>query len=162
MKNEEKEKRQINKESQITTINIFGFFFYIKNYILLENIVWKNSLYHHISFTVFVSWRDIWNAIMIHQSSYGFTLLFRPHDLRPEIYINGLGTTMQISKAMDYLTLISVKHLHFRERQKHVTRKFLLHPVEECASQRYKEKLERNWNNSVCIKVHNFLKSANF
>ena len=134
MKNEEKEKRQINKESQITTINIFGFFFYIKNYILLENIAWKNSLYHHISFTVFVGWRDIWNAIMIHQSSYGFTLLFRPHDLRPEMYINGLGTTTQISKAMDYLILILVKHLHFRERQKHVTRKFLLHPVEVSGS----------------------------
>ena len=48
------------KESQITTMSILGFTFFIKNYILLKNIVVKgkkvkSSLYHHISFTVFMS-----------------------------------------------------------------------------------------------------------
>ena len=47
------------KESQITTMSIFGFTFFIKNYILLKNIVLKgkkvkSSLYYHISFTIFV------------------------------------------------------------------------------------------------------------
>ena len=51
------------KESQIRTMSIFGFTFFIKNYILLKNIVVvkgkkvKSSLYHHISFTVFMSCR---------------------------------------------------------------------------------------------------------
>ena len=33
---------------------------------------------------------------MILQSSYGFALLFRPHNLQPEIYKNRSGTKMQI------------------------------------------------------------------
>ena len=49
------------KESQITTMTIFGFTFFIKNYILLKNIVKgkkvKGILYHHISFTVFMRCR---------------------------------------------------------------------------------------------------------
>ena len=52
-------KNEEYKESQITTMSIFGFTFFIKNYILLKNIVVKgkkvkSSLYHHISFTVFM------------------------------------------------------------------------------------------------------------
>ena len=55
-------KNEEYKESQITTMSIFGFTFFIKNYILLKNIVVKgkkvkSSLYHHISFTVFMSCR---------------------------------------------------------------------------------------------------------
>ena len=47
------------KESQITTMSIFSFTFFIKKYILLKDIVLKDkkvksSLYHHISFTIFV------------------------------------------------------------------------------------------------------------
>ena len=46
-------KNEEYKESQITTMSIFGFTFFIKNYILLKNIVVKgkkvkSSLYHHI------------------------------------------------------------------------------------------------------------------
>ena len=49
------------KECQITT-TISGFTFFIKNYILLINIVEKgkkvkSSSYHHISFTVFMRCR---------------------------------------------------------------------------------------------------------
>ena len=33
---------------------------------------------------------------MLHQSSYGFGLVFRPHDFLPEIYIKRLATTTQI------------------------------------------------------------------
>ena len=33
---------------------------------------------------------------------------------------------------------------------------------ELCISQRYKQKFERNWKNSVCIRISNFAKSANF
>ena len=51
------------KESQITTTGIFCFTFFIKNYIFLKNIVVvkgkkvKSSLYHHISFAVFMRCR---------------------------------------------------------------------------------------------------------
>ena len=52
-------KNEEYKESQITTMSIFGFTFFIKNYILLKNLVVtgkkvKISLYHHISLTVFM------------------------------------------------------------------------------------------------------------
>ena len=91
---------------------------------------------------------------MIQQSSYGFALAFRAHDLRPEIYVNRLGTTTKIFIAMDYLILRSEKYLHFRKRQKYVARNFFAHPVEVtlvifsefCLSQRYKQKLEINLN----------------
>ena len=44
-----------------------------------------------------------------------FVLVFRPHDLRPEMDKNRLGTTRQIFIAMDYLILISEKELQFRK-----------------------------------------------
>ena len=52
-------KNEEYKESQITTMSIFGFTFFVKNYVLLRNIVVKgkkvkSSLYHHVSFTVFM------------------------------------------------------------------------------------------------------------
>ena len=55
-------KHEENKEGQITTMSIFGFTFIIKDYILLKNIVVKgkkvkSSLYHQISFTVFMRCR---------------------------------------------------------------------------------------------------------
>ena len=37
----QRKKNEEYRESQITTINNFGFNFYIKKYILLENIIWK-------------------------------------------------------------------------------------------------------------------------
>ena len=37
----QRKKNEEYRESQITTINNFGFNFYIKNYILVENIIWK-------------------------------------------------------------------------------------------------------------------------
>ena len=52
-------KNEEYKESQITTMSIFGFTFFIQSYILLKTIVVKgkkvkSSLYHHISFAVFM------------------------------------------------------------------------------------------------------------
>ena len=38
-----RKKNEEYKESQITTINTFGFAFYMKNYILLENRVWEKN-----------------------------------------------------------------------------------------------------------------------
>ena len=59
--NEDKENEEY-KESQIATMSIFGFTFFIKIYILLKNIVIKckkvkGSLHHQISFTVFMRCR---------------------------------------------------------------------------------------------------------
>ena len=55
-------KNEEYKESQITTMGIFGITFFTKNYILLKNIVAKgkkvkSSLYHHISFIGFMRCR---------------------------------------------------------------------------------------------------------
>ena len=52
-------KNEEYKKSQITTMSISGFTLFIKNYILLKNVVVKDkqvksSLYHHISFTGFM------------------------------------------------------------------------------------------------------------
>ena len=71
---------------------------------------------------------------MIQQSSHGFALVFRPHDLRPEIYINSLGTTTQIFIAMNYLIPMSEKYLHFREKQNHVEMNYFSHPVKVTGS----------------------------
>ena len=37
----EGKKNKQHEESQITTMKIFGITFYVKHFILLENIVWK-------------------------------------------------------------------------------------------------------------------------
>ena len=52
-----RKKNEEYKESQIATINIFGFTFYRKNYILLESIIEKSSLCQYILFTVFMRCR---------------------------------------------------------------------------------------------------------
>ena len=65
---------------------------------------------------------------------------------------------------------MSEKYLQFGKKQKHVARNFFSHPIEVyipkyffelCVSERYAQKLVRNWNNSVCIKVDSFPKSVN-
>ena len=52
-----KRKKKEYRESQIATINVFGSTCYKNIYILLENIVWKRSLYDHSIFTVFCGCR---------------------------------------------------------------------------------------------------------
>ena len=110
------------KECQITT-TICGFTFFIKNYILLINIVVKgkkvkSSSYHHISFTVFMRCRYLKRSndtskLNIHKYN-NYNII--------KIHINRLTLTMQILIAMDYLILMSEKYLHFTKRQKHVAR----------------------------------------
>ena len=54
-----RKKNEVYEESQITTIYNFGFTFCIKNYALLENIVWKKVVYTFVSsnlVTVFTRW----------------------------------------------------------------------------------------------------------
>ena len=164
-----RKKNEEYRESQITTINIFGFTFYIKNHILLENIACKrvvSTIIFYLRYAlqdiwnagylkrrIFETLQDTWNAVMIQQSSYGFALVFRAHDLRPEIYVNRLGTATKIFIAIDYLILRSEKYVHFRKRQKYVARNFFAHPVEVtsvifsefCVSQRYKQNLKQIW-----------------
>ena len=59
-------------------------------------------------------------------------LVFRPHDLRPEMYINRLGTTTQMFTAVDYRCQRSTFILEKEKKQ--VARKFLSHPVEVTGS----------------------------
>ena len=110
------------KECQITT-TISGFTFFIKNYILLINILVKgkkvkSSSYHHISFTVFMRCRYLKRSNdtpKLNKHKYNNYNIIK-------IHINRLTLTMQILIAMDYLILMSEKYLHFTKRQKHVAR----------------------------------------
>ena len=80
-----KKKNEEYKESQIKTMNIFfGFTFFIKNYILLKNIVSKKVVYipSHFIYS-FNALQDIWNAVMMHQSSLYINIIII-------IYINRL------------------------------------------------------------------------
>ena len=104
------------KESQITTINIFGFIFYIKKlYFARKYLVWKkSSLYHHILFTVFMR-SNIFEMcsnnrrkLNIHKHTLYYIII--------EKYINRLSATTQNFIAMEYLILMSEKHLHFRKK----------------------------------------------
>ena len=116
-----RKKNEEYKESKITTINIFGFAFYIKKYILLENIVWKkSSLRHHILFTVLCV------AEYLKRSNNTPKLNIRKFTNYNmiETQINRLRTTTQIFITMDYLIAMSEKYAHFRKSQKHMARKF--------------------------------------
>ena len=122
--NEDKEKRRIQGKSNNNNEHLW-FYFFIKNDILLKNIVVKSkkvksSLYHHISFTVFMCCR-----IFETQQWYTKANISKCNSYNIiEIYINRLSLTMQLFIAMDCLILMSEKYLHFRKQQKHVLRKF--------------------------------------
>ena len=63
----------------------------------------------------FYALQDIfWDAVMIHQSSYRFALVFRPHDLQPEKHIKRLSSTTQIFIAMDYFIRSSRPEMFLR------------------------------------------------
>ena len=75
---------------------------------------------------------------------------------------------------MDYLIMMLEKYLYFRKRKTHLARTFFSHPMEVTGSmyfgnifqiRRFSKtctNLERNLNNSGCIKVDNFRKPVNF
>ena len=60
--------------------------------------------------------------------------MFILQDLQTEKYINRLGTTTHILKAMDCLIRMSEKHLQSRKIQKHLARKFFTHILEVSVS----------------------------
>ena len=119
-KNEECKKSQ----SQITAINIFGFTFYIKNYILLENIVSKKAVYAIAFYLQFLC-----VAGYLKRSNDTSKLNIHKYT-NYDIIANRLSTTTQILIAMDYFRLVSEKYFHFRKRQKHVAKTPFSHPVE--------------------------------
>ena len=120
-----RKKNQEYDESQITTICIFGFTLYIKNYILLENIVWKKvicTIKFYLQFLCVVAYLKHSNdtaKLNIHK--------YKNYNII-EIYINRLRNTMQIFIAMDNFIPMSEKYLHFRKRQKHLARTFFSPP----------------------------------
>ena len=119
-KNEECKKSQ----SQITAINIFGFTFYIKNYILLENIVLKKAVYAIAFYLQFLC-----VAGYLKRSNDTSKLNIHKYT-NYDIIANRLSTTTQILIAMDNFRLVSEKYFHFRKRQKHVAKTPFSHPVE--------------------------------
>ena len=82
--------------------------------------------------------------------------------------MNRLGTTTKIFIAMDFLMLTSDKNLQFR-KDKSMRQEIFFPPhknmgpetsgifFESCLSQRYVQKHERNWNNSVLSRLTIFL-----
>ena len=105
------------KKSQITTMNILGVTFYIKNYILLKNIVWKKLVYIikiNLQFLFVGGYlkrgNDTPKLNMHKYNNYNMT----------KIYINRLRTTTQIFIAI----LMSENYAHFRKWQNHVARNF--------------------------------------
>ena len=119
-KNEECKKSQ----SQITAINIFGFTFYIKNYVLLENIVLKKAVYAIAFYLQFLC-----VAGYLKRSNDTSKLNIHKYT-NYDIIANRLSTTTQILIAMDYFRLVTEKYFHFRKRQKHVAKTPFSHPVE--------------------------------
>ena len=91
------------RESQVTTINIFDFTFYLLYFAR------KHSL-KKVVYTVAFYLQFFYVAGYL-KSSNGFALVLRPQDFRPEIHINRLGITTWIFKAMGYLILMSEKYL---------------------------------------------------
>ena len=84
------------KESQITTINNLWFYLLYQKLYFARKHSSKKVVYTITSYLQFFALQGIWNAVMIRQSSYGFVLVFRPHDILPQIYINRLGTATQV------------------------------------------------------------------
>ena len=80
-----RKKNEEYRESQVTTINIFDFTFYILYF------AWKQSL-KKVVYTVAFYLQFLYVAGYL-KSSNGFALVFRPQDFRPEIHINRLGIT---------------------------------------------------------------------
>ena len=93
-----REKNKEYKESQITTINIFGFTFYMKNYILLKNTVWKKLAYtitFYLQFLCVAGYFKHSNdtpKLKIHKYT-NYNII--------EIFINRLSSTTQIFIVMD-------------------------------------------------------------
>ena len=94
-----RKKNEEYRESQIKTIDIFGFASYIKNYILLENMVSKKVVYtitFYLQFLCVAGYLKHSNdtpKLNIHKYT-NYNII--------EIYINRLSTTMQIFIAMNY------------------------------------------------------------
>ena len=116
-KNEGKEKRRIQGKSNNSNEHLRFYLLFKRSYFVrkhsLKKVVYTIKLYVQVLYALQV----IWNVALILHSSYGFVLVFRPHDLLPEYtYVNRLGTTA------------SEKYPHFRKWKKHVARKFFPTP----------------------------------
>ena len=117
------------KKSQITTISIFGFTFFIKNYILLKNIVVKgkkvkSSLYYHTSFTGF--------CVVEYLKRSNDTPKLNIHkynNYNIEIYIDRLSLTMQIFIAIDNL-IVCQRSTFILENDKSMCQGIFSYPVE--------------------------------
>ena len=137
------------------------------SYILLENIIWKvvYIIKFYLQFLCAAGY-------LKHSGDPTKLNILNIQFITIEICINRLSTTTQIFIAIDYLIMMSEKYLYFRKRKKYLARTFFPTPIffscnlenffELYVFQKYVQKLERNWNNSGCIKVDNFLKSVNF
>ena len=102
-KNEEKEKRRIQGKSNNSNDHLRFYLLFKRLYFVrkhsLKKVVYTIKLY--VQVLCFAG--NLKRNLILH-SSYGFVLVFRPHDILPEYaYVNRLGTTA------------SEKYPHFRK-----------------------------------------------
>ena len=120
---------KINVFSQLTLLSnnsISASYFstsLVLNHILFENIIWKKVVYtieFYLQFLCVAGYlKHINNTPKLNIHKYtNYNLI--------QIYINRLSTTTQIFIAMDYLIMMSEKHLYFRKR---IGRTFFFHTL---------------------------------
>ena len=103
----------------------------VLNYILLENIIWKEVVY-----TIKFYLQLLCAAGYLKHSNdniYNSNDKYSNYNII-ETYINRLNTTTQIFIAIDYLIMMSEKYLYFRKRKKHLARTLFTHPREVTGS----------------------------
>ena len=163
---------KINVFSQLTLLSnnsISASYFstsLVLNHILFENIIWKKVVYtieFYLQFLCVAGYlKHINNTPKLNIHKYtNYNII--------QICINRLSTTTQNFIAMDYLIMISEKHLYFRKRKDHFRMDIFFAP---CRStwihvlwqyflnyvflKDMHNNLKKNWNNSSCFKVNNF------
>ena len=135
-------------ESEIIPI-ILGFVFYIKIYILLENIVSKKVVY---TITFYLQFLCV--AVYFKQSNDSPKLNVHKYTNYNKIerYIYRLSTTTHIFIAMDYLILMSEKRLHFRKWTRGLMKEFFSHPMEVTGSMCFVKYFQIMCISKICTK----------
>ena len=94
-KMETKENKEY-EESQITTIKIFGITFYVKHFILLENIVWKKYLIPSNFIYSFCS--DISKDNIYNYTNFPLMLSSHPVEVTGSVYFGNIFQIICLSK----------------------------------------------------------------
>ena len=89
-KYKEKKKQRIQGKSNNNNKRLWFYLLYKYIYIARKHSLKKQFIWSHCIYS-FLGLQGIWNAVTIHQSSYGFALVSGPHDLEPKVNWNKLN-----------------------------------------------------------------------